>query len=831
MSNDDNDDDYVVPSGSRRSSFVPPAESGEYIPALPDVPEQDAPTSSTGQVPTIGAAGDEPIAQTPAFAESVEIPVVEPESFGSIVIEVPAEEPAEEPADEPAEVPVAEAVDAVESRDQFGLPLVGDPIDIPQVVLTDSLPEAVSGTGTDTVFDDNRMFPPIVTAVDGENSLPDFDEVVEDPIIEEFGRPAESPVTNSPEAGGIDGAPVSLPELPSRASLTPEQLSEVLSANGGMSSNDQMALLDAQIPLREADTNAVRAFMDVLAGAPVEQANDLMSEAQRRFGDLAPELFASVERPVTDGPEFTDDSTPITGIPVIEHVEIVEVVEDESGEVVAVSVTDIDEISVPVATESTNSTVEAANVPADEQAWSLTAPAEVLSDDRPAVERRSWWTLTSVIASLIAVTTAAIGAVVFTTGSAPHILFLLAGLVAATPLVLVARLGAARTGTSWRSQLEELLGRTSGRIAAGLLAVLTLVVTAQTLFASTNGLGVQLESSSIGTLLDGVVPAGATGPVLAALALLAGAVIAALPHRLFRAKSLVLAGWTAVGTGSLVAMGVALLASSTSESNLTFTGSVNAGGLVAASVLLVGTAMVFGFQEVSRVREKATGILWISIGIGLGVATLAGIVVSALLTPEAAHFFFGLNPVLHIIAPSGILNLALGALAFVPAVVLTSALVFRFVGVASTRDDRENPNALVTWLLALVPVGFVVLAFVGVVPTVVENLPSVTAVATLASPLFGILAAQSVLGHVAPSKAVRRVLVAVALVTATLGLGFASSDGVLFTWIGFINNALNPLGLGLLYVNAIAALGTALVAFLVAVVVLSIGARRSPRVA
>ncbi|MFM2412724.1 MAG: hypothetical protein RLZZ587_1057, partial [Actinomycetota bacterium] len=95
MSNDDNDDDYVVPSGSRRSSFVPPAESGEYIPALPDVPEQDAPTSSTGQVPTIGAAGDEPIAQTPAFAESVEIPVVEPESFGSIVIEVPAEEPAD----------------------------------------------------------------------------------------------------------------------------------------------------------------------------------------------------------------------------------------------------------------------------------------------------------------------------------------------------------------------------------------------------------------------------------------------------------------------------------------------------------------------------------------------------------------------------------------------------------------------------------------------------------------------------------------------------------------------------------------------------------------
>ena len=69
----------------------------------------------------------------------------------------------------------------------------------------------------------------------------------------------------------------------------------------------------------------------------------------------------------------------------------------------------------------------------------------------------------------------------------------------------------------------------------------------------------------------------------------------------------------------------------------------------------------------------------------------------------------------------------------------------------------------------------------------------------------------------------RRVLVAVALVTATLGLGFASSDGVLFTWIGFINNALNPLGLGLLYVNAIAPLGTALVAFLVAVVVLAGG--------
>lgn len=813
MSFDDEDDDAVVPSGSRRSSYVPPAEQGDFVPSLPPIEDPEAVTSSSGQLPTIGAAGDDQIAQTPVFAESVEVPGFEEERTqptGSIVIEVPAEE-----------TPVSE--NPAESRDQFGLPLVGEPIDIPQVVVTDPLPEAVPGTGT--VFDDNRLFPPAVAG-----------EVVEDPIVEEFGAPAaDAAVELDPETvsepenvpAQSEEPALSAPILPDRQSLTPSQLSEVLGANGGMSSNDQMALLDSQIPLREADSEAVAAFVESVVAQNVSDAQALLLSARDRFGDIRPELFAGLDSDETDS-EFVDDSTPVTGIPVVEHIEIVEVIEDADGVVREIDVTEVD--AVVVSEPSATPTIAPEQIRQDGQAWSLAAPADVVDTTPTKVERRGWWSATGVVATVVAAVLLAAGVSAVRAESVPSIAFVLAGIAVAVLVSELARRTSARSGSSQRAVFEELFGRISGRVlsvVAGILVLATLV----TIFVpALSGLGSQFEGSAIGSTITAFVPSGSVGLALAGLALVGGAVIAALPHRLYRAKVLVLTGWTAVGTGSVVSMGAALLLATAGSVDSRLAADIAVAGVASTIALVLFFSGLAGFSEISRVRETKSGILWVSIGLGLGLVTLAGTVAGALVAADGAHYFFGLNPVVHIIAPNPILNIALGAVATVPALILVGALIFRGIATLSTRDDREDPNALLSWLLVLVPISLTVCAVLGLGPVVVDNVPSVGVFAVPVAAIAGVLAARGCSIRELASRGARRGLVAVAVVTSIVGLGFATSVGPAFEWVGFINATLRPLGYGLLYTGSVAPIATAMLSFLLSLVIVLPSARRSARV-
>ncbi|MEY4477072.1 MAG: hypothetical protein RJA31_576 [Actinomycetota bacterium] len=824
MSFDDDDDDAVVPSGSRRSSYVPPSEQGDFVPSLPPVDEAEAPTSSTGQIPTIGAAGDEQVAQTPVFAESVEVPRVDEERTqptGSIIIEIPVEE-------EPI------AVEQADSRDQFGLPLVGEPIDIPQVVVTDPLPEAVPGTGTGTVFDDNRLFPPAV----GSGIA---DEVVEDPIIEEFGavRPepvvAESVEPVEPAVELVEPpvehaeVPVSAPELPERRSLTPEQLASMLGANGGMSSNDQMALLDSQIPLRETDSVAVSAFVLAVESAGLANAHDLMVNARDRFGDLTPELFGAIRSSETVS-EFTDDSTPITGIPLVEHVEIIDVVEDDEGEVVAVGITEIDSVVVVEPADAVHGEpVVSAPIHNDDQEWSLASPTDVVDSTPTKVERRSWWSVVATVATVFSTLVLAAGLGFAELASTPSIVIIFAGIAVALPIVGLARRTGSRTGASLRGVLEELFGRVSGRVTSVVIGILVLAGLIVTLVPVLAGLGTQLEESTVGSVVTGVVPAGSTGLALVALTVFGGAIVAALPHRLYRAKVLVLTGWTALGTSSVVAMGSALLLLSSGPSATKLAVDVTVAGLASSVALLALFTGHAGFSEVSRVREKHTGVLWISIGMGFGLVTLTGTVVAALLAADGAHYFFALNPVLHIIAPSPLLNVALGALALVPALILVSALVFRAIGTLTTRDDRENPNVLVSWILVLVPAALATLAVLGMSGLLSEYLPSLAVLATPLAAVVGVFAARGCTTRELTSRVARRWLVVVVIVTTALGLGFAKSGGAAFEWVGYINSTLRPLGYGLLYVGSVAPLATAVLSFLISLAIVLPSTRRSAR--
>ncbi|MFM6967531.1 MAG: hypothetical protein ACKOWN_01160 [Microbacteriaceae bacterium] len=819
MSFDDDDDDAVVPSGSRRSSFVPPSEHGDFVPSLPPIDEPEAPTSSTGQVPTIAAVGEDPIAQTPSFADSAEVPLVEEEKTlptGSIVIEIPVDETPVMP--EPAE-----------TRDQFGLPFVSDPIDIPQVVVTDPLPDALPGTGS--VFDDNRLFPPAVVT-------PNVDEVIEDPILEEFGTPADRhesaaipeepwvPADESPVEAVEDplaASVLSSVELPARRSMTPGQLADVLGANEGMSSNDQMALLDSQIPLREADIDAVHEFVRQIDDENATDRDSRIGEAAERFGDIAPDLFTN-RTPVAPTSEFSDDSTPITGNPVVEHIEIVDVVTDADGDVVEIDVVEIDEVVVETAPSIPAATV----VPEDDQEWSLAAPTDVVDATPTNVERRHWWAVTALVGAIVAAIVVAAGSGVSNLGAAPSIAFVLAGLALTVPVIEMARRTGSRSGASLRGVLEETFGRIPGRVTSVLVGVFVSVGLVLATYPALSALGTQLESSSFGVFLTTVVPSGASGLALTGISLFGGAVIAALPHRLFRAKTLVLAGWTALGAGTVVAMGAALLLSSTTLTTSHLSVDIAAAGLASTVAIVLVLASMFGFQEASRIREKQTGILWVSIGFGLGVLTLAGTVTSALLSPEGSHFFFAQNPVLHIIAPSPILNVVLGAAAFVPVIVLVGALGFRAIGSLTTRDDREDPSVILRWVLVLVPAALVAVAVWGY--SELTNLPSLDVVAVPIAAIAGVLAARGCVTRELTTRAARRGLLAVAIVATALGLGFAHSTGAAFEWVGYINQILRPLGYGLLYIGSVAPLATAVLTFLASLAIVIPSTRRAARV-
>jgi hypothetical protein len=238
---------------------------------------------------------------------------------------------------------------------------------------------------------------------------------------------------------------------------------------------------------------------------------------------------------------------------------------------------------------------------------------------------------------------------------------------------------------------------------------------------------------------------------------------------------------------------------------------------------------MFGFHEISRVREQSAGTVWLSIGLGLGLLVSGGTVAAALLAPEGTHYFFGNNPVLHIVAPSSLLNIVLGVSALAPAVVLVSALVFRAVSAVTTRDDSEKPSIALRLSLLIVPLGLGAAGYLGYGPTMSEALPSLTALAIPLAAILGVMAALGSTGRKLTSRPAQGGLVVVALVTIAVGLGFGTSSGVAFGWVGFINALLTPLGYGLDFVGSLAPLATALLGYLLALVIVIPSTRRAAR--
>jgi hypothetical protein len=598
-------------------------------------------------------------------------------------------------------------------------------------------------------------------------------------------------------------------DIPVRKSLTREALAATLSGTDGLSSNDRMALLDSQVALREADAAAVAAFMEAVQRESTLDALAALDEVNRRFGDITTENFPTANDAARGtAVEFDDETTPVTGIPVVDEAQ------PESA---------IDPVNEP--------TVETVAVAedTDRHEWSLAAPIDSSSQANQSVARHKWWTAFANVAVMFSALMLSVGVVAHASGSTPTLYFVFAGLAAVIPFTELARRASAKTGASCRSVLENVIGRIPGRIVVILADALVLTGLVSVMVSALNGLGFQVEQSEALASYVSLIPAGSAATLLAALALVGGACVAVLPHSWFKALVLVLTGWTLVGTGALVAMGSALIATTVSESEPELSANIDAAGVTAAITLLLVSASMFGFHEISRVRERSAGTVWLAVGLGLGLLASGGTVAAALLAPEGTHYFFGNNPVLHIVAPSALLNIVLGASALAPAVVLVSALVFRAVSAVTTRDDSEKPSIALRLSLLIVPLALGALGYLGYGPTISEALPSLTALAIPLAAILGVMAALGSTGRKLTSRPAQGGLVVVALVTITVGLGFGTSSGVAFGWVGFINALLTPLGYGLDFVGSLAPLATALLGYLLALVIVIPSTRRAAR--
>jgi hypothetical protein len=675
----------------------------------------------------------------------------------------------------------------------------GEAIDIPRLVVSGDIPEARASN----------------------ESVPDLQRNVNDDV-----ETGEIPIPVEVVEANITPAL----SVPTRQSLTPEELTQALDPAAGLSSDEQMALLDSQIALREADADAATRFLDAARAAGTPEAVAMFDEAKMLFADVAPELVAvritpaEVVDPVEEPPTEVDAA--------IESVPEVELAEIDSEPVMSVDESQSDDVvgEVPSA-DPLESIVEADGpVGTVSQSWSLDAPASIPIDEDPAVKRLH---LTTVAATVSVALTALM--LTFSAGLEPQSLIGigLAALVVAVGLVFGARHLNAHTGSTLRATVESMVGSFAGKT---LLAVAGLG-------------GVSALSTAIASFMEGVADNEATagvvtrlgdvvGPVttLATVAVLGLSVaLSMLPLRAFRAILLIGVGFTVVGTGAVVGMSGFLVAASETWELPSFESAVTSAGFVMTLTLVIVGIALAAVHSLTREHEGVRNGTWLAVGAGVGFLAAAATIALALIASEADHYFFANNSLVHIVSSSAPLAVILGAVVSGVALVVTTTLVVRGALMFTVKDDRDEPS--VVWKLvafaAVAAVGamlFVSLDDKGVVswmPDAALSLAPTAGVAAVALAIvLGLALANSMRTEYRSTPARRVVLALVSLAVLATALGYSTGSGLAWSWVGFVNEPLTALGFGLLYIDAVIPVATMLV---VAFVSLAAMIQREPR--
>ena len=644
----------------------------------------------------------------------------------------------------------------------------------------------------------NEDFVPVLPAV-GSTPIPPADAVNYFP-----------PVATGQPSLREPSAPARL-VVPSRQSLTEEEIARTFAESGDMSSVEQITLLDAQMTLREADLKTAIEFVDRLRNANPDEAAPLLDELKARFHDVDPEI---ANLSLEDAPERTEPQ--------------IEVVDSVSG------VRELlDSANEPASTDrGTPGSVES------QQNDAVPAVADASSSDSLPGRYRGW---AAVIAlSTIIATLVPLSAAVFTVFGSPAadqvenligasgVFVLVVALLATAPLVLLARATASRNGLTWRAALQRALGPVSGGIVAAVATVFALTGFLVVLLTTSQGVGLQIASiPGVASTLSDMAPAAHVTVLVVSALVALGFAISALPRRAFRSVILLMTGFVAVGPALVLVTDIIVIANSASTIAVTMDTVVFAMGLVPLALVLLSAVETGAATVVRRDNARLHG-LWLYVGLVLGMAFAAWVLLSGMVGDVQGSVFVGSNPALHLIAATNELAFIIGAISFTVPIVYLAALVGRTLTMATVGDDSATPNVFLRLGIVLIPVAIFVLDSLGLLADLGEALPGIAFLSVPLMAIVGLMAGTSVASRRTLARWATSINTTVVVLISLVGLALTTwavpgLETLYTSLVAPIASSVGMTGAAALVVPA----GVLIVTFVTSLLVSTFGARRA----
>ena len=538
--------------------------------------------------------------------------------------------------------------------------------------------------------------------------------------------------------------------VPTRKSMSEEEIATVFVESADMTSSEQIAMLDAQVTLREDDFRTAKEFVSFLRTAKPGEAQPLLDELKQVFADVDPRIasLSLGDHPAAGSPSATIDdifaATPIAS----------ETAPTASPSVVA------EPKRTPVAIDESSA---ARTVNGRYQGWSAVI------------------FMTTVFAVLIPVTSA-----VFTAFGSPvpgsvesmlgpgGVFVVGVALVAVLPLVLLARSTSVRHALTTRVAVQRVAGVVGGTVLSTIGSVAVLVGVLTVLLVTSQGVGLQLSSiPGVTSTLAQIAPQAHVSVIVVAIIVLVGFIIASLPRAAYRGLLLSLGGFTLVGPAVVILIGLAVVATSGSVGLFTPENIIIATGIIPICVI-VFAGVESGAATVVRRDEKPMYGISLYIGLAAGLGYAAWVLLSGIGSDALGNVFVGSNPALHIVASSTELAFIAGSIAFAVPLVLVAALVGRSLMMTTVSDDRAAGSWLIRTTVLTVPLIVLGLDLTGVAGDITTVLPGIPFVSIPLMVLLGLMAGASVASRRELSGGARAINAIFAILLMVVGLVLTS---------------------------------------------------------
>ncbi len=585
--------------------------------------------------------------------------------------------------------------------------------------------------------EENADFVPILPAV-GSTPIPAASDVNYFPTV----------ATGQPSLR--EPAPPARLVVPTRKSMSEEEIATVFAESADMTSSEQISMLDAQVTLREDDLRTAKEFVAVLRMAKPAEAQRLLDELKHVFADVGPQIasLALSDQPLPESPSNAS-------------------IEALSG-------------------TQTFSETESAPTPARAAEPTPTAvSARDLPSDTSVNGRYGGWSVAILLATMVSVLIPITSAVFTAFGSpvpisvesmlnASGVLVAVVALGAVLPLVLLARSTSIRHALSTRAAVQRVAGVVGGTILWTIGSIVVLVGLLTVLLVTSQGVGLQLGSiPGVTSTFAQFAPQAHVSVVVVALIVVVGFVIASLPRSAYRGLVLTLTGFTVVGPAVVMLTGLAVVATSNTGAAFTPGNLVIATGIIPISVLFFA-GVESGAATVVRRDQRSIVGFWLYFGLAAGLGFAAWVLLAGMSPDALGNVFVGSNPALHVTASSTELAFILAAIAFAVPLILIASLIGRSLMMVTVRDDRESGSWPIRATVLAVPLVILGLDLAGLTGDITAILPGIPFLSIPLMVIIGLMAGASIASRRELGGVARVINAVLSTVLIVVGLALTS---------------------------------------------------------